>query len=136
MIPIIINPKLFKCILFCLTGSIAQFCYSFFEISLQFLLRYTADTDKAAVHRDVHKIVKVAKHAHLTKLSYTRKECKSDIFVLSFQYRVECLQLVTIVLLQFLIVKGLQNRFVVFVNKNHHIASFLLGSTLYNSLEA
>ena len=64
-------------------------------------------------------MVQVAEHAYLSEFSHTCQENEFQIRVCTFQYTVKRLQNGTIFLLQRFVVYALQQRFVIFVHKNH-----------------
>ena len=83
-------------------------------------------------HRNVYEVVQVAENAYLTELRHTGQEGKLDVGIARFQHPVEGLQRIAVLGLERIVADGLQQRFVVLVDKDDHRHACLLGSRLDN----
>ena len=113
-----------------------QLLYAFFEYRVQLLLCDTANPFVILQHRYIPQIVQVAEHTHLSELRHPRKQGEPDISVHRLQRPIESLQRVPVLILQFIIVYGLQHRLVVLVNQDNSVPSRLLRRPAYNPLKS
>ena len=103
---------------------------------IEFLLRNTADCGIAIIHRDVVEIIQIAKDAYLAEFCYSGEKGELDVFVATLQDAVESFQGVAIIRLQRFVSDGLEERLVVFVDEDDHVAGGPFYGTTDNSLEA
>ena len=89
---------------------------------IEFLLRNTADCGIAIIHRDVVEIIQIAKDAYLAEFCYSGEKGELDVFVATLQDAVESFQGVAIIRLQRFVSDGLEERLVVFVDEDDHVA--------------
>ena len=87
-------------------------------------------------HGQVFHIVQVAEHAHLAKFCHACEESEANHSIERFQHRIEGFQLATVGILQGGIADGLQQRLVIFIDKDHHALPRLLVCMLYHVDEA
>ena len=100
---------------------------------MYFLLRDAADFHIARIHRDVGEVVEVAEDAYLAETGHASDETKFDVAVLCLHHRVESLHLAAVVILQFRVTDGIEQWFVVLVNKDDNLPACLIAGTFNDS---
>ena len=119
-----------------LHGHVVGFCQCLqfgLKTCKQLFFRYSADGCIRLAHADVVQLVQVAEHTHLRELGHTCQECKTEITVSTFQHSVKSFQYGSVGTHKFLVMKGLQQRLVVFVHQYDYSLAGLFISTLDDS---
>ena len=99
---------------------------------LQFLSCNTTNRGILRLHTDIIQLIQITEHTDLRKLSHTGKENKTKITVRTFQYTIEGLQCLTIVIKQSVITQCLQQRFIIFIHQDYDSTTRLFtGSANY-----
>ena len=85
-----------------------QFPHLIFQTSMYLFLRDTTYLHVTIVHRYVHEVIQIAKHAYLSKLRHPRQQGETDGSIHRLQHAVKRLQHVPQLILHILIVQVLQ----------------------------
>ena len=111
---------------------VSHIAYTLLKIRAHLFLRDAANSLIAGIHGDIVEVVEVVEDAHFTKLRHPCKEGKADVAVLRLKHRIESLQRSTIRILKIIVVDGLQQRFIIFVNKDNDRQASLLIRFFYD----
>ena len=112
-----------------LTGQFLRFCqfvYILRHLRKHFLLGDAADARILIIHRDIGDIVQLAEDAELRELGDAREEDEAELGLAILQWAIEVAHRVAKRIQLFLLVRHIQHRRVVFVDKHHHLLATLL----------
>ena len=95
-----------------------QFRDAIVEVASEFRLRDPANVSVSIVHRDVVEVVQSAEYAHLAEFCHSGQECESDQRILAFHHAVKPLKFPPERLHQLWIVDAVDDRLLIFINKD------------------
>ena len=95
----------------------------FAEMMLDFFSSEAANVGVTFIQRNVRQVVQIAEKTDFRELRNPCEHGEADVFVAGLQVAVKGFQDVSEILLQWLVVDGLKQRFVVFVDKDDNFLS-------------
>jgi len=120
MVTIIVFTQCNTYFIICHSTSICKFRKFNLQIIMQFLITDSTYIYILIPHGDIVEIIQIAEYTNLTKLRYTCQHGKFNIAIHRLHHTVEGFQCIPVFFLQLISTNGLQHRFVILVDKNHH----------------